>query len=155
MRSGNLHWLDSLLLSKYSDFMDQIESSGRVGYWDGLSQYDLETAVVMLAGGRYLYVGFMCHQAVEKALKAHHWFSRKTEPDYTHSLARHARQSGIDASLTEAQRGFLDTLDPLNIESRYPTDKALLSATMTRERCEFILSSTKGLVQWLRQTYLR
>jgi len=47
--------------------MDQIESSGRVGYWDELSQYDLETAVVMLAGGRYLYVGFMCHQAVEKA----------------------------------------------------------------------------------------
>ena len=114
--------------------MDQLEESGKVGYWDELSQYDLETAVVMLAGGRYLYVGFMCHQAVEKAMKAYHWFSRKSEPYYTHSLSRLARTSGLDACLTEAQRGFLDMLEPLNIESRYPTDKALLSATMTRER---------------------
>jgi len=33
-----------------------------------LAQYDLETAQVMLDGGRFLYVGFMCHQVVEKSL---------------------------------------------------------------------------------------
>ena len=41
-----------------------------VQYWLDLTEYDIETAKVMLNGGRYLYVGFMCHQVIEKALKA-------------------------------------------------------------------------------------
>jgi len=41
-----------------------------VKYWLDLTEYDIETAKVMLNGGRYLYVGFMCHQVIEKALKA-------------------------------------------------------------------------------------
>ncbi len=39
--------------------------------WIALSDYDLETARHMLATGRYLYVIFMCHLALEKMLKAH------------------------------------------------------------------------------------
>ena len=42
-----------------------------VNYWFDLAAYDLETAKVMLNGARYLYVGFMYHQAIEKALKGH------------------------------------------------------------------------------------
>ena len=41
-----------------------------VEYWLDLAEYDIGTAKVMLNGGRYLYVGFMCHQTIEKALKA-------------------------------------------------------------------------------------
>jgi len=40
---------------------------GKVQYWQEMSEYDLATAKAMLQTGRYLYVGFMCHQAVEKA----------------------------------------------------------------------------------------
>ncbi len=36
-----------------------------------MSEYDVETARHMLATGRYLYVVFMCHLALEKMLKAH------------------------------------------------------------------------------------
>ena len=42
----------------------------KVTYWVEMSDYDLETASAMLTTGRYLYVGFMCHQANEKILKA-------------------------------------------------------------------------------------
>ncbi|MGB9745400.1 MAG: HEPN domain-containing protein, partial [Bacteroidales bacterium] len=38
----------------------------KVKYWQDLSDYDMETAVAMLKSRRYLYVGFMCHQAIEK-----------------------------------------------------------------------------------------
>jgi len=41
-----------------------------VKYWLDIADYDIETARVMLKGGRYLYVGFMCHQVIEKALKS-------------------------------------------------------------------------------------
>lgn len=39
---------------------------GKVTYWIEMSDYDLETADAMLLTGRYLYVGFMCHQTIEK-----------------------------------------------------------------------------------------
>lgn len=39
-------------------------------YWLDLAEYDLETAEAMFVSERYLYVGFMCHQTIEKAPKA-------------------------------------------------------------------------------------
>ena len=42
----------------------------KIDYWVGLAEYDLETARALLDSKRYLYVGFMCHQVVEKMLKA-------------------------------------------------------------------------------------
>ena len=43
----------------------------RVKYWVGLSDYDLETADAMLKSSRFLYVGFMYHQSIEKIIKAY------------------------------------------------------------------------------------
>ena len=43
---------------------------GKAAYWLDGAEYDLQTANAMLETRRFLYVGFMCHQAVEKALKA-------------------------------------------------------------------------------------
>jgi HEPN domain-containing protein len=40
-------------------------------YWAEIADYDLDTAEAMLATKRYLYVGFMCHQTIEKLLKAY------------------------------------------------------------------------------------
>ncbi len=50
---------------KISDF-DKVE------YWIDLAIYDLETAKAMLKSKRYLYVGFMCNQVVEKMFKAYY-----------------------------------------------------------------------------------
>jgi len=36
----------------------------KITYWAELSDYDLETAEGMIQIRRYLYVGFMCHQAI-------------------------------------------------------------------------------------------
>jgi len=41
----------------------------KVEYWLELSDYDFETAEAMLNSQRFLYVGFMCHQSVEKMPK--------------------------------------------------------------------------------------
>ena len=37
--------------------------------WLKQAEYDLETAEYLFSGGRYLYSVFMCHLAIEKALK--------------------------------------------------------------------------------------
>lgn len=41
----------------------------KVKYWLDLSNYDIETAIAMQKSKRYLYVGFMCHQTIEKNFK--------------------------------------------------------------------------------------
>ena len=40
-------------------------------YWKEMADYDLETAEAMFTTGRWLYVGFMCHQVIEKTLKSY------------------------------------------------------------------------------------
>ena len=70
----------------------------------------------------YLYVGFMCHQVVEKALKAFFVKNLKTQPPYMHNLTRLAEKSGLYERMGETQKDFYDFLDLLNIEARYPTE---------------------------------
>ncbi len=52
-----------------------------------LADYDLETAQAMLKTERLLYVGFMCHQTIEKLLKAYYVIRAGGIPPYTHSLS--------------------------------------------------------------------
>ena len=54
--------------------------------WIALANYDMETARHMLETGRYLYVVFLCHLALEKTLKAHVTEKTQTVPFKTHDL---------------------------------------------------------------------
>ena len=73
---------------------------GKAAYWLDSSEYDLQTAKAMLETCRYLYVGFMCHQAIEKALKAVLVTRRpKDELPYIHKLMRLANLSGISGEM--------------------------------------------------------
>lgn len=65
---------------------------GKVKYWIELSDYDLETAEAMLKSKRYLYVGFMCHQTIEKAFKAYYFFLKSDVAPYSHSLSYLAKK---------------------------------------------------------------
>ena len=43
----------------------------KVQYWLDIAKYDIDTAEAMHQTGRWLYVAFMCHQVIEKTLKAY------------------------------------------------------------------------------------
>lgn len=119
-------------------------------YWLDLADYDYDTAIAMLASKRYLYVGFMCHQVIEKMLKAY-WSKVLDEPPLKiHSLSRLAERSGIDSEMSEEQRNFIDMLEPLNIEARYPSYKERLMAALNNERCENIIKRTGELKEWIK-----
>lgn len=68
----------------------------KAAYWLDAADYDLQTAKAMRETGRYLYVGFMCHQTIEKALKGV-LVTRRPEEElpYIHSPVRLAHLSGI------------------------------------------------------------
>lgn len=122
----------------------------KVSYWLDGAQYDLEAAEVMLRGEKYLYVGFLCHQVIEKVLKAYYWSEKKTNPPYTHNLSFLAKESGLHERFSDEQRDFLDFLEPLNIEARYPTHKEKLHQTLSRDVCTKLLAKTNEMAQWIK-----
>ena len=99
--------------------------SDKIKYWLTLADYDIVTAKAMLQTCRYLYVGFMCHQTIEKALKA--VISRDCDenevPPKIHNLSKLSVRANLYNSMTEEQQDFIEELNPLNIESRYPEHK--------------------------------
>jgi HEPN domain-containing protein len=124
----------------------------KVGYWLDLADYDLETAKAMFQTGRYLYVAFMCHQAVEKCLKAA-WQAAHLDgiPPKTHNLEYLASQVGLTERLSDRQLQFLAELEPLNVESRYPTQKNALFQTLGKRRCSGLIGRTSRMVAWIRR----
>jgi len=122
----------------------------KANYWIELSDYDLETAVAMLNSKRFLYVGFMCHQTIEKAFKAY-FSSLKTEvAPYSHSLSYLAKKGGFYELFSEDQKDFIDQIEPLNIEARYPTHKERLLKSLTENKCLEIIEKTKSLQEWIK-----
>ncbi len=122
----------------------------RIEYWMELSMYDFETAKAMLKTKRYLYVGFMAHQSIEKALKALFWKRMEKEPPYSHDLWKLAKESGIVLLLDDEKANLLDDISPLNIEARYPKTKDRLLASLTKEICTALLDRTERMLEWIR-----
>ena len=125
-------------------------ANDKVKYWMEMSEYDLETAQAMLDTHRYLYVGFMCHQAIEKIMKAY-WSSVLNEPPLKiHSLSKLSSKTDLDNQMSEDQLDFIDTLEPLNIEARYPSYKERLLKSLTKEYCKKLIESTQELHSWIK-----
>lgn len=122
----------------------------KVKYWTEVSDYDLETAEAMLCTGRWLYVGYMCHQTIEKIFKAFRC-SRKEDPvPYSHNLINIAQSCGLGQLLDGQKRVFLSRMMPLNIEARYPSYKKAIGESLSEDRCKEILENTKALQLWVK-----
>jgi HEPN domain-containing protein len=126
----------------------------KVQYWVTLSDEDLSVAATMLQNKHYLYVGFMCHQAIEKIFKAAYTKLKTDTPPFTHKLSYLAQQSSFEEQLSEEQKEFIDVLDPLNIKTRYPDYKNQLAQRLTQPKCAEILEQTKILQQWTKEKLL-
>jgi len=90
--------------------------------WLKQSEYDLMTAKDMYKAGRYIYTVYMCHLAVEKALKALINVSTGKMPPKIHNLIRLLKLASAD--LTEEQKEFLATINTAAIITRYPEELA-------------------------------
>lgn len=126
-------------------------ATNKVTYWLDIADYDLDTAEAMYQTGRWLYVAFMCHQVIEKTIKAYWCATQTTDPPYTHNHMRLADGCGLYEMMNDEQRDFLDTITNYNIEARYPEDKAELAKTLTREFCRKIIDDTRKIQLWIKE----
>jgi HEPN domain-containing protein len=124
-----------------------------VEYWLEAADYDIETAKAMLQTKRYLYVGFMCHQTIEKAIKGiiARDCAKDEIPPKIHDLSKLAIRAKLIDTMSEEQQDFIEELNPLNIEARYPECKEQLTQTLTPERFKSIIAGTEELLCWIKE----
>ncbi len=116
--------------------------------WLAGAEYDLGTAQQMLDSGRYLYVVFMCHLAVEKTLKALVCEDTNAAPPRSHDLQRLASLAKLTLRADLAQ--FITQLTDASITMRYPDDLARAISSYPRDVAERYLERTREVVTWLR-----
>ena len=121
----------------------------KIRYWFEISDYDLVTAEAMFNTQRYLYVGFMCHQSIEKIFKAYYVKIKGESPPFLHSLSLLATKGDFFEDLSELQKKFIDELEPLNIETRYPSYKERLLKSLTKNKCAELLQKTIEFQKWI------
>jgi HEPN domain-containing protein len=123
----------------------------RVKYWFEQCEYDIESAKVMFKSHRWLYVVFFCHLTIEKALKAYYELKENKIPPYIHNLRLLAEQSGIYELFSETQKDFIDKIQPMNIQARYPSYKDEMYKTLNLDICNNLISETEEMVKWIKK----
>ncbi len=135
------------LQAKRKNYMTREE---KIRYWLELADKDFVVAGDLMDKGHWLYVAFMCHQTLEKTIKAYHARYQQDDPPYIHNLIRLAEKSGLSELMTEEQRLFLDMMTPMNIEARYPDYKSRISASLNKSVCEDLMNQTSQMQQWIK-----
>ena len=128
-----------------------MDTEGKIEYWLEIGHYDLVSAKAMLESKRFLYVGFLCHQVVEKCLKAYYWHTRKKEPPYSHNLLLLSEESRFDDLAGEEHLLLFNELMPLNIQARYPEDREQLLKALTADKCGDLYKQTKEFYRWIKR----
>lgn len=121
----------------------------KVEKWLAIIAEDLSVAELLFNNGHWLYTGFMCHQVVEKTLKAYWCVCRDDDPPYTHDHKKIAQGCGLYTKMSQEQLSFLGRIKPMNIEARYQEFKDEMARTLNRETTDEILETTKQMHAWI------
>ncbi|MFY0546327.1 HEPN domain-containing protein [Brevibacillus sp. H7] len=130
-------------------------------YWEDIAEYDLATARAMLQSGRYLYVVFMCQQAIEKLVKGLYVLYTGEEPPRTHNIwlvlsalavYESFQQKANDATFVEKKatyKPFFAELVAYYISERYPSYREKLSTSVKEEKARHVMGKTEEVFRWL------
>lgn len=115
--------------------------------WIALADYDLETAKHMLAAGRYLFVVFLCHLAIEKMRKAHVTEVTQAVPVKTHDLIYLAGKGRLE--IPQDFLEFIGKINTANIPTRYPEDLQRTLRDYPKSVASSYLKQTEEVLKWL------
>lgn len=120
-------------------------------YWLESAQYDLESAEAMFSGGRWLYVVFMCQQAVEKLVKGLYLLYINDNIPKLHAIRQLLRkfEDKLPEPVSEERYELFDNLSAFYIEARYTDYKKKMGAALNKQEAENYLKRTKEAFTWL------
>lgn len=126
-------------------------------YWEDIALYDLATAEAMFKSRRYLYVVFMCQQAIEKISKGLYVLYNNAEAPRTHniflvlhSLFEEGTLHGESSDFEKVYAPFFAELLAYYISERYPSYREKLSVSVSRDKAKEVLKRSKEAFEWLR-----
>ena len=116
--------------------------------WLRQSDYDMDTADYMHQGGRHMYAVFMCHLAIEKALKGLYYEKRRKLPPRSHNLIYLLNEIGIKPP--EDPGRFIVKLSEASVPTRYPENLAKLQQTYSEAVVKDILGRSQEVIVWIK-----
>ena len=117
--------------------------------WLDMVEYDLATAKQMLKTGRFVYVIFMCHLAIEKALKAIVCEETNKVPPKTHDLIYLINLGKV--VLPGDLLDFVGVINNAGIVARYPEDLSKLISSYPKEITQKYLDKTLEVIKCIKQ----
>lgn len=117
--------------------------------WFRQADYDIETAETLMNGARYVYAVFMCHLAIEKALKGHYYKNFGEQAPKTHNLLYLLEKNSIE--LPEHIDDFIIKLNRESIVTRYPDDIGRMSRDYNKKTTKAIMVKSNEALEWLRK----
>jgi HEPN domain-containing protein len=119
--------------------------------WLKQAEYDMETADLMFSGGRFFYAVFMCHLAIEKALKGLYQKKFQKMPEKTHNLIFFLEQ--LQISPPEPIGKFIVRLNEASVATRYPESLAIISKNYSKKIAGAIINESREALIWIKQQY--
>jgi HEPN domain-containing protein len=116
--------------------------------WIRQADYDVDTAEIMCQSGRNFYAVFMCHLAVEKALKGVLHQRTGQPPPKGHHLIALSNQSGLKPPEKIAK--FLLRLNEVDVTVRYPETLEKMAKDYPSKKVLDMLKSTKEAIVWIK-----
>jgi len=134
----------------------------KYGYWLMLSDYDLDTVPYLADGRRWVYVAYLCQQAMERQLKGMYVYYNDTEAPKTHNAnflfkTITASEKFQDKADTERFAERCDACEDFIVDlmfyymSDYPFSyKNITSRFVDEKTARELWTKTKEYVAWLR-----
>jgi len=128
-----------------------LDAQEKYEYWLDIAQYDLDTAETMLNGGRWLYVVFMCQQAVEKLVKGLYVLYVDDNVPKTHNIRVLIEkfENLLPEAVSEEQYGLFEDLTIHYLNGRYADYKQKLSESVNEQVATDFLKHAKEAFAWL------
>jgi HEPN domain-containing protein len=120
-------------------------------YWLDIAGYDLDTAEAMSASKRWIYVVFMCQQAIEKLIKGLCTLHLSDEIPRVHNIRTlfELIEDKLSEKASKEYYELFDTLSAYYLNNRYPDFVIKLSSQIKEAEAQDILEQTKETYAWL------
>lgn len=129
-----------------------MDKEEKYDYWYDIAKYDLDTADAMFLSGRWLYVAYMCQQAIEKMAKGIYLYRIDDNVPRTHNIGKLVASIADTLppnTVSKDKYEFFDEMTTFYLQGRYPEYKEKLGALMNRANAKTILDKSKEIFAWL------
>jgi HEPN domain-containing protein len=132
--------------------VDALNKEDKYLKWLAIAEYDLDTAKVMLDSNRYIYVAFMCQQALEKLAKGVFVYHFDKEAKYTHNINLILEKIDNLAATDDYKNHetLFSELTSYYIVGRYDAYKQNISNELNQAKAKDLFDKSKEAFAWLK-----